>query len=185
MATRREDRSAHRSVVRRASAERARARSIHGARRAPRRRLGEAREGVPATEFARRSLVSCSAANVRSAVDGAIRLGRERGIVVVDHTIDRAIWRCRLDDETRTFLAADEHANRGEIHPCRTPWETVCVEPNGNIRVVDFFGAIVGNITRAGGLAGLWNASAAVEARERSKLSRLCGPAGPATCVGP
>ena len=32
-------------------------------------------------------------------------------------------------------------------------------------------------------LAGLWNTPAAIEARDGSKLSRLCGPAGPVTCV--
>lgn len=139
-------------------------------------------EGVPATDFARRSLVSCTSRPVREAVAAAIRRGRERGLVVVDHTIDRAIWRCRLDDDARTFLEADEHANRGEIHPCRTPWETVCVEPNGDVRVLDFFGPIVGNVTKAP-LAALWNEGAAVESRERAKLSRLCGPSGPVTCV--
>ncbi|CAN5906057.1 hypothetical protein BH11MYX4_BH11MYX4_17520 [soil metagenome] len=29
----------------------------------------------------------------------------------------------------------------------------------------------------------LWNAAAAIEARERAKLSRLYGPAGPVTCA--
>ena len=141
-------------------------------------------EGVPATEFARTSLVSCTSSVARAAIDAAVARGRERGLVMVDHTLDRQIWRCRLDDDARSFLAADEHANRGEIHPCRTAWETVCVEPNGDLRVTDFFGPIVGNVTRAP-LSGLWNAAAAVEARERTKSGRLCGPAGPATCVTP
>lgn len=139
-------------------------------------------EGVPATEFARRSLVSCSSKHVRAVIDEAVRRGRERGLVMVDHTVERAVWRCRLDAETSAFLSADEHANRGEIHPCRTPWETVCVEPNGDIRVNDFFGPIVGNVTSAP-LATLWNSASAVEARERMKLSRLCGPSGPVTCL--
>jgi MoaA/NifB/PqqE/SkfB family radical SAM enzyme len=138
-------------------------------------------EGVPATEFARRSLVSCTSRPVRDAVDQAVARGRQHGLVVVDHTIDRAVWRCRLDDDTRAFLAADEHANRGEIHPCRTPWETVCVEPNGDIRVQDFFGPITGNVTQTP-LRELWNTPPAQEARERSKSARLCGT-GPVTCV--
>jgi MoaA/NifB/PqqE/SkfB family radical SAM enzyme len=139
-------------------------------------------EGVPATEFARTSLVSCSSRTSREAIEAALGRGRERGLVMVDHTIDRAVWRCRLDDETRAFLAADEHANRGEIHPCRTPWETLCVEPNGDLRVTDFFGPIVGNVTTTP-MRELWNAPAAIEARERAKLSRICGPDGPVTCV--
>jgi len=140
-------------------------------------------EGVPATEFARTSLVSCTSRTSRDAIEAAMRRGREHGLVMVDHTIDRAVWRCRLDDDTRAFLAADEHANRGEIHPCRTPWETICVEPNGDVRVTDFFGPIVGNVTTTP-MQELWNAPAAIEARERAKLSRLCGPGGPVTCVG-
>jgi len=139
-------------------------------------------EGVPATEFARTSLVSCTSRTSREAIESALRRGRERGLVMVDHTIDRDVWRCRLDDDTRAFLAADEHANRGEIHPCRTPWETLCVEPNGDLRVTDFFGPIVGNVTTTP-MQQLWNAPAAIEARERAKLSRLCGPTGPVTCV--
>ena len=109
-------------------------------------------------------------------------MGASAASSIVDHTIDRAVWRCRLDDDTRAFLAADEHANRGEIHPCRTPWETLCVEPNGDVRVTDFFGPIVGNVTTTP-MQELWNAPAAIEARERAKLSRLCGPTGPVTCV--
>lgn len=140
-------------------------------------------EGVPATDFARTSLVSCSAHASREVIDAAMRLGRERNLVMVDHTLDRAVWRCRLDDDARAFLAADEHANRGEIHPCRTPWETVCVEPNGDLRVTDFFGPILGNVTTTP-MRELWNGPAAIEARERAKLSRLCGPTGPVTCVG-
>jgi MoaA/NifB/PqqE/SkfB family radical SAM enzyme len=139
-------------------------------------------EGVPATEFARRSLVSCGSGAVRDAVGAAVRLGRERGLVVVDHTIEREVWRCRLDDDARAFLEADEYANRGAIHPCRTPWETVCVEPNGDVRVVDFYGPIVGNVTHAP-LARLWNEGEAQAARERSRLARVCGPSGPVTCV--
>lgn len=141
-------------------------------------------EGVPATEFARRSLVSCASSATRAAIDAAVARGRERGLVMVDHTFDRQVWRCRLDEDTRSFLAADEHANRSEIHPCRTAWETVCVEPNGDLRVTDFFGPIVGNVTRST-LAELWNAPDALESRERARATRLCGPGGPATCVAP
>ena len=138
-------------------------------------------EGVPATDFARRSLVSCASPRVRSAIVRALERGRELGLVMVDHTVDRAVWRCRLDDETRAFLAADEHANRAEIHPCRTPWETACIEPNGDVRVRDFFGPIVGNVTSTA-LASMWNAPDAIELRARSIRERLCGQ-GPVTCL--
>jgi MoaA/NifB/PqqE/SkfB family radical SAM enzyme len=138
-------------------------------------------EGVPATAFAKRSLVSCASPETRAAIDGAVRRGREAGIVMVDHTFDRVIWRCRMDDETRAFLGADELANRGPIHPCRTPWETACIEPNGDVRAVDFYGPVLGNVTRAP-LAELWNGPEARDARERSQRARLCG-AGPVVCL--
>ena len=138
-------------------------------------------EGVPATAFAERSLVSCTSGPARAAIARALARGRAQGLVMVDHTIDRAVWRCRLDADTAAFLAADEHANRGLIHPCRTLWETVCVEPNGDIRVQDFFGPIVGNVTVTP-LRELWNAPAAQQIRSRALATRLCG-AGPVTCV--
>lgn len=138
-------------------------------------------EGVPATEFARRSLVSCASPPMRAGIDRALERGRELGLVMVDHTVDRAVWRCRLDAGTRVFLAADEHANRAEIHPCRTPWETACIEPNGDVHVRDFFGPIVGNVTSTP-LASMWNAPEAIELRERSIRDRVCGH-GPVTCL--
>ncbi|MDB4933269.1 MAG: Neopullulanase [Labilithrix sp.] len=138
-------------------------------------------EGVPATEFARTSLVSCTSRDARRAIDEAMQRARERGLVAVDHTIERMVWRCRLDDDTRAFLAADEHANRSEVHPCRTAWETACVEPNGDVRVTDFFGPIVGNVTTTP-MSEMWNGDEARAARERAKLGRVCG-SGPATCV--
>ena len=94
------------------------------------------------------------------------------------------MWRCRLDDETRAFLEADETANRCTIHPCRTPWESVHVEPNGDVRVRDFFGPIVGNVTQTP-LLELWNAPAAEQLRRDAASARICGPTGPVVCVDP
>ena len=138
-------------------------------------------EGVPATAFAKRSLVACASPPVRARVEEALARGRARGLVMVDHTVERSVWRCRLDEETAAFLAADEHANRGVIHPCRTPWETICVEPNGDVRVQDFFGPILGNVTVTP-LRALWDSRAAEEARERAVVTHLCG-LGPVTCL--
>lgn len=141
-------------------------------------------EGVPATSFAKRSLLAMTEKNVRAEIERALQRGRARGLVMVDHTIERNIWRCRLDEdeEGRRFLEADETANRAMIHPCRTPWETVCVEPNGDIRVRDFFGPILGNVTSKP-LADLWNEQPARDLRRDASLSRLCAPAGPVVCV--
>ena len=141
-------------------------------------------EAAPATPFAERSLVACDDLAVRAAVRRAIDLGRARGLVMVDHTIDRPLWRCALDEEARVNLLADEHANRGVIHPCRSPWETACVEPDGAVRALDFFGPLLGDVTRTP-LAELWNGPDARLARERSMLARRCGPQGPVTCLDP
>lgn len=78
-------------------------------------------------------------------------------------------------------MAADEFANRCEIDPCRTPWETVCIEPNGDVRAQDFFGPVLGNVTRSP-LVELWNAEAARVLRERSVVSRVC-TTGQVTCL--
>lgn len=138
-------------------------------------------EGVPATDFAKRSLVSCTAQETRLSIDAATKRGTEKGLVMVDHTFDRRSFRCRLDDEERAFLAADEFANRGAIHPCRAAWDTVFVEPNGDVRMTDFFGPMLGNVTESP-LVALWSGPEAAACRERSRLERICG-AGPVTCL--
>ena len=138
-------------------------------------------EAVPATVFAKNSLVRFDTAPNRARIAEAIARGRARGLTMVDHTVDREIWRCRLDDESRMFLEADEIANRCEIHPCRTPWETACIEPNGDVRVVDFFGSIIGNVLESP-ISATWNAPVAVGAREASRLRRLC-TGGAVTCL--
>ncbi len=140
-------------------------------------------EGVPATAFAKNSLVACSLPDIRLAIDAAIARGRTHGLVMVDHTTDSKVWRCRLnvDEPARSFLEADEYANRCEIHPCRTPWETVCVEPNGDVRAQDFYGPILGNITTSK-LAVLWNEPAARDIRQCAIRERLCGE-GAVVCL--
>ena len=106
-------------------------------------------------------------------------------MVLVDHTIDRAIWRCRFEHEpdVARFVAADEFANRSEIHPCRGPWEVACVEPNGDVRGGDFFGPVLGNVTQQS-FEELWSCARAREERARSYAARLCGQ-GPVTCLNP
>jgi glycosidase/MoaA/NifB/PqqE/SkfB family radical SAM enzyme len=136
-------------------------------------------EGVPATDFARRSLVAPPAERIERLIASA--RARFPDLVIVDHTRERAVWRCRLDDDTRAFLAADEHANRAVIHPCRTPWETIAIEPNGDVRIGDVFGPLLGNVL-ASELAELWLAEPARAQRVTSTQQRLCG-AGPVVCL--
>ncbi len=139
-------------------------------------------EGVGATAFAERSLVSMSRPEVRAQVDAAARRGRELGLVVVDHTAPRSVWRCRLDDDTRAFLEADERANGVGLHPCRAPWDSAFIEPNGDVRIGDFHGPVLGNLTLEP-MSSVWRSPAAVAERDRSMLERLCGPSGPVVCV--
>jgi glycosidase/MoaA/NifB/PqqE/SkfB family radical SAM enzyme len=140
-------------------------------------------ELVPVNEFAERSLVCLDGGPVRAAVQRAIERAQARGLVAVDHTDAPVIWRCRLDAEPtmRAFLAADEHANRSTIHPCRAAWEHACVAPNGDVHLGDFFGPVLGNLAEEA-LATMWNGEIARAERLRAQKSRLCG-AGPVTCV--
>ncbi len=140
-------------------------------------------EAVPVNDFARRSLLRMDRPASRDRVARAVERGQARGLVVVDHTAPPPVWRCRVadDDAMRAFLAADEFANRSEIHPCRAAWETACVEPNGDVRIGDFFGAVLGNVTR-GSLGDLWSSDIARSERVRAQTTRLCG-AGPVTCI--
>lgn len=141
-------------------------------------------EPVGATPYARRALLTWEDATMRAAVGRASARARERSLVFVEHASGRAVWRCRLEDdaEMRELLRSDEHANRTTIHPCRAPWDTASIEPNGDVRVSDFFGAILGNVAEAP-LSELWRGPLAVEARRAHAARRLCGPTGPVVCV--
>lgn len=138
-------------------------------------------EAVPETEMVKRSLVSISAPETRAAIDRAMARGRSAGLVMIDHTLERTIWRCKMNDEEKAFLEGDEFANRGIIHPCRTPWDTACIEPNGDVRALDFYGPILGNVTSTP-ISELWNAADAIEVRKASWRRRICG-SGPVTCL--
>ena len=143
-------------------------------------------EAVPVNAFAKRSLVALPRTEVEAAVGKAVARAKSLGIVVVNHTVDRTIWRCKLTDdpEMAAFVEADEFANRSEINTCRAPWEVACVEPNGDVRGGHFFGPILGNIALQD-LRELWNGPVAQEERVRSHMARICGPAGPVTCIIP
>lgn len=80
-----------------------------------------------------------------------------------------------------SFLGADQFANRSVIHPCRAAWEHVCIEPNGDVHIASFHGAVIGNVM-AEPLTMLWNGSVAQSERMRSRLERICGD-GPVTCL--
>lgn len=140
-------------------------------------------ELVPSTTHAQLVMIDSPGVRWRGAVADAVKRGRERGLVVVDHTDPPRVWRCKLDDDPgmRSFLQADEYANRSEIHPCRTAWELACVEPNGDVRVGSFHGPVMGNVM-AESLLDMWNGLVARSERVRSRNERICG-SGPVTCL--
>jgi len=104
------------------------------------------------------------------------------GVVVVDHTRPRRIWRCQLRPGTSNaaFAAGDDLANRTTINTCRLPYEQACIEPNGDVRPVSFHHPVAGNLLRDD-MAAIWNSPACVDVRRANRAVRPCGP-GPATC---
>lgn len=139
-------------------------------------------ELVPQDDRTRRSLLRDPSA-LKEMVIRARERGRELGVRVVDHTVERRIFVCDMDAETRGFLEDDAFANRAELLPCRTPWETACIEPDGTVKLGDFFGPMLGRLGAEGrSIEELWNRDQAREARERFVRERPCGR-GPATCV--
>lgn len=140
-------------------------------------------EVVPVNAFAERSLVRLDGGAVREAVDRALDHARARGLVAVDHTDAPVIWRCRLSARAEAFLAADQFANRSEIHPCRGPWEHACVAPNGDVTIGEFFGPVIGNLAEQP-LLSIWSGAPARSQRERAIRGRLCGQ-GPVVCLPP
>jgi MoaA/NifB/PqqE/SkfB family radical SAM enzyme len=141
-------------------------------------------EGVPVNAFALQSLVLADDKRLLVALEDAMAWAQRRGLVAIDHTKPLEIWRCRLanDPAKAAFLSADEFANGSEIHPCRTLWETACVEPNGDVRCGDFFGPILGNVTEVP-LVDLWRRPEAQVLRQQQLEGRVCGPRGPVTCL--
>ncbi len=140
-------------------------------------------EAAAVNAFAEKSLIRLDQAEAADAVRRAGERGRRRGLVMVDHTIDRPVWRCRLEEDEpgKTFLEADSFANRNMIHPCRGPWEIACIEANGDVRLGHFFGPLLGNVAETP-LQTLWNNETARNERHRAMASRPCKN-GPVTCL--
>lgn len=133
-------------------------------------------EPVAATSFAREELIDTGDERIARAVDRA----RGLGLVAVDHVAPPPVWRCRLDERSRSFVESDEFANRTTIHPCRAAWERACVFPNGDVAIDDFLHPIVGNVL-ATPLAILWNGREATAHRERARRLWICD--GTPTCA--
>lgn len=117
-----------------------------------------------------------------SVIDDARSLAERLGVRLLDHTREVEVFKCRLgeDAEMSRYALEDDYANRMEINPCRLPWEAVCVEPNGDVRPVDFRQPVEGNLLERD-LADLFNGKAFQRARAQAIMRRPCG-VGPATC---
>ena len=139
-------------------------------------------ELVPVSPRAARSLLARPSFAVQLAEAKA--RGEALGLRVIDHTVDGMVYLCTATADGKGFVASDAFANRNDgFHPCRSAWETACVEPDGTVRLGDFFGAPLGRVGDVS-IGELWNAQAAQEQRERFVATRPCGR-GPATCLGP
>ncbi len=116
----------------------------------------------------------------RAAVRAAADRARSHGLVAVEHDAPPPVWRCKLDENAgaRAFLEADEFANRSRIDPCRAPWELACIDPNGDVRMVDFWGPVLGNLVEDT-LVAVWSSPTAAVQRQRHKLERPCGISAP------
>lgn len=140
-------------------------------------------EVAPVNAFAQKSLVRLDQGFAAEVVRKACIRGNDRGVVIVDHTVERPIWRCQLDQDEmgKTFLEADGFANGTMIHPCRSAWEIACIEANGDVRLGHFYGPALGNVAEKP-LRVLWNVVMAQEAREQAMAARPCKK-GPVTCL--
>jgi cyclomaltodextrinase len=132
-------------------------------------------ELVPATPWARTSLLRLDDDRARSAVRAACAHATARGITAVDHTTPMPRWVCTLDAcaESNARHRADEYVNRAALNSCRDPWELACVEPNGDVRIGAFHGAVAGNLAEESMLE-VWNSEAARNERQRSRVARRC-----------
>jgi cyclomaltodextrinase len=122
--------------------------------------------------------------DLTGAVARAMALGDALGIPVLDHTRSVQVWCCEpspSDAATVRFSRLDDFANRMAINPCRFPYETICIEPNGDCKPVSFHHASGGNLLTTD-LVEIWRSHAFARERTAVRQRRLCG-AGPATCA--
>ncbi|MBK8013259.1 MAG: radical SAM protein [Deltaproteobacteria bacterium] len=139
-------------------------------------------EIYPGNVFARQE-GSIDVTRLRDSVARAMDLGQALGVRVLDHTRDVTVWRCRLDDDPQmsAYAHLDDFVNRFEINPCRLPYEVVCIEPNGDVKPVQFERPVAGNLLTQD-LLSIWNSPGCRRLRRLARQRRLCGD-GPATCA--
>lgn len=124
-------------------------------------------ETYPATPFARHDLLAPSHPDVTAAVAALRDTIAGRSLVLVDHLAPPAGCTCSGDPAATSFRAADDFANRATFRPCRAAWEQAAIDPDGTVHAIDYAGAPLGSLVDAPLLA-LWNAPAALTARDRA-----------------
>jgi glycosidase/MoaA/NifB/PqqE/SkfB family radical SAM enzyme len=132
-------------------------------------------ELVPVTMTAASLVVLGGPVRVQGEVERARRRGDALGLRVFDHTRERRVLRCALpeDPELAAFVRDDEYANRSTIHPCRVTWDHACIEPNGDVRMGDFFGEVIGSLV-ASPFTDIWRGRSAALERVRASRAWPC-----------
>jgi len=132
-------------------------------------------ELVPRGDFAKTQMIEHEE-RVRATAKDVGSRAKALGLRVVDHTQGLVPYRCQVkgDDGLREFLEADEYANRSEIDPCRAHWELACIDPNGDVRIGDFYNPVVGNLM-VSTLQEIWCSMEAQAHRDRQIEGRPCG----------
>jgi glycosidase/MoaA/NifB/PqqE/SkfB family radical SAM enzyme len=142
-------------------------------------------EMVPVNGFSREQLVEPSDPR---AVDAIVRIRSvldPAGVVVVNHLQDHARCDCHMAPSVvaRGFRRADNYANRARLLPCRMPWDTACIDPDGAVHAVSYEHPTVGHLMWSDLLA-IWDGEAARKVRQDSlhryplEIRRTC-PADP------
>lgn len=123
-------------------------------------------ELYPCTPAARRDMVYPREPEVEEAMKRLHRAVSGSPLVIVDHRDPPRGCACvgRADPALAAFRAADDFANRAEMHPCRAEWEQACVDPDGTVHLSDYASEPLGNLGEQSFLE-LWNGPVARRAR--------------------
>jgi cyclomaltodextrinase / maltogenic alpha-amylase / neopullulanase len=116
------------------------------------------------------------------AIASAKGVAAELGLPILDHTKTPRVFKCLLEGDRAIaeFSRLDDFANRMEINTCRFPYEAVFIEPNGDVKAVDFHHRVAGNLFEQD-LSAIWNDPLFILERSNAKLRRPCGFGAP-TC---
>jgi len=123
-------------------------------------------ETFPATSFAEADALRVGDERLMEAV-GAVR-GELAGtpVVFVNHLNPPSGCVCASPSPALAqFRKADDYANRFGYCSCRAPWEQACIDPDGQVRQVDYGHPALGSLLHAPMLT-LWNSETAQQVRQ-------------------